>query len=163
MTKIKASPIVDGKFWIVEEDGQRIGTLSKQEDKSYMYCCNTQTKFYESEKQLVKDIDITWGATISDASPKQPEKEVQGYATSCVPFNSMYDVKRKLPLFTKSKKSKSLYCAGYYIIRFEKGWVRSFCPKMVTIENYISKGPFKDELTMRQELSKANADDKRTN
>ena len=56
MTKIKASPIVDGKFWIVEEDGQRIGTLSKQEDKSYMYCCNTQTKFYESEKQLVKDI-----------------------------------------------------------------------------------------------------------
>ena len=47
-----------------------------------MYCCNTQTKFYESEKQLVKDIDITWGATISDASSSN-EKEVQGYATSC--------------------------------------------------------------------------------
>jgi hypothetical protein len=160
MTKIKANPIVAGKFWIVEEDGERIGTLSKQEDKSYMYCCNTHTKFYESEKQLTKDVDIEWG--IKDAKTETTtDKEVHGFRTSCVPHNSMYDVKRKLPLFTKSKKSKSLYCAGYYIIRFEKGWVRSFCPKLVTIEGYTSKGPFKDELTMRSELSKANADDKR--
>ena len=73
----------------------------------------------------------------------------------------MLDVKRKLPLFTKSQKSKSLYCAGYYVIRFEKGWVKSFCPKLMTIEGYTSKGPFKTEIIMRQELSKANADDKR--
>ena len=39
---------------------------------------------------------------------------------------------------------------------------KKFFPKLVTIEGYTSKGPFKDELTMRQELSKANADDKRT-
>jgi len=159
MTRIKANPIVAGKFWIVEEDGERIGTLSKQEDKTYMYCCNTHTKFYENEKQLTKDVDIEWG--IKDAQTVTADKEVHGFKTSCTPHNSMYDVKRKLPLFTKSKKSKSLYCAGYYIIRFEKGWVRSFCPKLVTIDGYISKGPFKDELTMRQELSKANADDKR--
>jgi len=66
-------------------------------------------------------------------------------------------------MFTKSKKSKSLYCAGYYIIKFDKGWVRSFCPKMVTCENYVSKGPFKTELEMRLELSKENADAKRSN
>ena len=42
-------------------------------------------------------------------------------------------------LFTKSKKSKSLYCAGYYIIKFDKGWVRSFCPKLVTLESYDYK------------------------
>lgn len=159
MTRIKANPIVAGKFWIVEEDGERIGTLSKQEDKTYMYCCNTHTKFYENEKQLTRDVDIEWG--IKDAKTVTTDKEVHGFKTSCTPHNAMYDVKRKLPLFTKSKKSKSLYCAGYYIIRFEKGWVRSFCPKLVTIEGYTSKGPFKDELTMRQELSKANADDKR--
>ena len=118
MTRIKANPIVAGKFWIVEEDGERIGTLSKQEDKTYMYCCNTHTKFYENEKQLTRDVDIEWG--IKDAKPVTTEKEVQGFKTSCTPYNSMYDVKRKLPLFTKSKKSKSLYCAGYYIIRFDR-------------------------------------------
>ena len=67
----------------------------------------------------------------------------------------MYDVKRKLPLFTKSNKSKSAYCAGYYIIEFEKGWVKSFCPKLITIERYNFKGPFKTEIEMRSELSRA--------
>jgi len=68
----------------------------------------------------------------------------------------MLDVKRKLPLFTKSQKSKSLYCAGYYVIRFEKGWVKSFCPKLITVERYKTHGPFKTELEMRQELSRVN-------
>ena len=64
--------------------------------------------------------------------------------------------KKKLPLFTKSKKSKSLYCAGYYIIKFEKGWVRSFCPKMLTLDRYPFKGPFRTQLEMKQELANAN-------
>ena len=38
---IKAKPILKNKFWIIESDGQRIGTLSKQEDKRYMYSCAT--------------------------------------------------------------------------------------------------------------------------
>ena len=68
----------------------------------------------------------------------------------------MFDLKRKFALFTKSKKSKSLYCAGYYCIQFEKGWVKSFCPKLVTLEKYVYKGPFKTELEMRSELSNVN-------
>jgi hypothetical protein len=59
-------------------------------------------------------------------------------------------------LFTKSNKSKSAYCAGYYIIRFDKGWVKSFCPKLITIERYEFKGPFKTEIEMRSELSRVN-------
>ena len=81
--------------------------------------------------------------------------EVHGFPSMCKPYNSMYDVKRKLPLFTKSNASKSLYCAGYYTIKFEKGWVRSFCPKLITIERYESKGPFKTEMEMRLELRRA--------
>jgi hypothetical protein len=69
----------------------------------------------------------------------------------------MFDVKQRLALFTKSEKSKSLYCAGYFIIKFDKGWVKSFCPKLITVERYETKGPFKTDIEMRQELSKANA------
>jgi hypothetical protein len=50
-----------------------------------------------------------------------------------------------------------LYCAGYYIIHFDKGWVKSFCPKLITVERYETKGPFKTDLEMRTALSKANA------
>ena len=49
-----------------------------------------------------------------------------------------------------------MYAAGYYIIKFDKGWVRSFCPKLVTLEKYEHKGPFKTELEMRAELSNVN-------
>ena len=69
----------------------------------------------------------------------------------------MYDVKNKLSLFSKSNNPKSLYCAGYYCIPFEKGWVKSFCPKQITIERYNYSGPFKTDIEMRTELSRVNA------
>ena len=68
-----------------------------------------------------------------------------------------FNVKNKLPLFTKSRKSKSLYCAGFYCIEFEKGWVKSFCPKLITLERYRYQGPFKTKIEMREALGKANA------
>ena len=93
--------------------------------------------------------------TFSYGKPK--EFEIYGFSTSCAPYNPMFDVKQRLALFTKSKKSKSLYCAGYFIIRFDKGWVKSFCPKLITVERYETEGPFKTDLEMRQQLSRANA------
>ena len=70
----------------------------------------------------------------------------------------MYDVRKKLPLFTKSNASKSLYCAGYYVIKFNKGWVKSFCPKVITLERNEYKGPFKTEFEMKQVLSNVKSD-----
>ena len=153
---IKAKPILKNKFWIIESGGERIGTLSKQEDKRYMYSCATGTEYFTDTKSFNSFIGgVSWDkASITDA--KGSNKEIHGFSTSTTPYNIMYNVQKKLPLFTKSKKSKSLYCAGYYIIRFDKGWVRSFCPKLVTLEKYPYKGPFKTEFTMRQELSDAN-------
>ena len=154
---VKAKPIVDGKFWIVEEGGERLGTLSFNEEK-FMFSSKQGTRFYNNERQLKKEFgkDMFWDK-LEITETVVDKNEVHGYPTSTVPYNSMYDVRRKLPLFTKSDKSKSLYCAGYYIIRFDKGWVKSFCPKLITCERYETKGPFKSELEMRQELSKANA------
>lgn len=150
---VKAKEVLNGKFWIVEDNGVRIGTLSLDEDQ-YMLSDKSGTHFY-NEKQLKKKLgnDFAWSKLDIKESRN---KEVHGYPTSCEPFNSMYDVKRKLPLFTKSEKSKSLYCAGYYIIKFDKGWVKSFCPKLITIERYENRGPFKTELERRQELSRVN-------
>jgi hypothetical protein len=84
--------------------------------------------------------------------------EVHGFPSMCKPYNSMYDVRRKLPLFTKSNASKSLYCAGYYTIKFNKGWVKSFCPKVITLERNEFKGPFKTEFEMKQVLSNVKSD-----
>lgn len=148
-----AKEVLNGKFWIVEDAGVRVGTLSFN-DEQYILSDKSGTHFY-NEKQLKKHLgkDVSWAKLdIKETKPK----EVHSYPTSSEPYNSMYDVKRKLPLFTKSEKSKSLYCAGYYIIRFDKGWVKSFCPKLITVERYETRGPFKTEIEMRQELSNVN-------
>jgi len=152
--KITAKEVLSNKFWIVEDEGVRVGTLSFHDDQ-YMLSDKSGTHFF-NKGQLKKKLGKNFAWSHLEIREIQ-SKEVQGFPTSCAPYNAMYDVKRKLPLFTKSNKSKSLYCAGYYIIHFDKGWVKSFCPKLITVERYETKGPFKSELEMRQELSKANA------
>jgi len=152
---LKAKPVLKDRFWIVENDGKKIGTMSLDDDR-YIFASAAETCFFDNTRQMKKKfgVDIVW----SDAEEKTETKNnyVHSYPTSVVPYNSMYDVKNKLPLFTKSEKSKSMYCAGYYVIHFEKGWVKSFCPKLITVERYEYKGPFKTELEMRQELSRVN-------
>ena len=154
---IKARTILKDKFWIMEEEGERIGTLTVDDDK-FMFSSSMGTRYFDSEHALKSTFGNKF--QISQYEPEKEkfiEKEVYNYPTSCTPHNPVLDVKRKLPLFTKSKKSKSLYCAGYYIIHFDKGWVKSFCPKQITVERYETKGPFKTSLEMKQALSKANA------
>jgi hypothetical protein len=155
---LKAKPVLEDKFWIVEEQGVRIGTLSKNEDG---FLINTKGKIdiFKSENQLKRK----FGKNFLVAEIKTPEDtdkcEVNGYPTKCAPFNSMFDIKRKLPLFTKSEKSRSVYCAGYYLIKFNVNWLKSFCPKLITIERNDFIGPFKTELEMKAMLKNVNRTD----
>jgi hypothetical protein len=154
MTEIHAKPIIENKFWIVEENGNKIATLRKNEDNRFVMSNETGIQIYDTKESLTRKFgkDFFIVKIIKEANDAQPN-EVHGYATSVEPHNAMFDVQRKLPLFTKSFDSKSLYCAGYYVIRFEKGWVKSFCPKLITLQRYEYKGPFKTELEMKQVLS----------
>jgi len=152
---MNAKEILKNKFWIVEDNrGVKFGTISLNEEQ-YILSTPSGTQMYHTEKELTSALDkkISW--TELDIT-ETVAKEIHGYATNSTPYNPMFDVKRKLPLFTKSDKSKSLYAAGYYIIKFDKGWVKSFCPKLITVERYTTKGPFKTEIEMRQELSLVN-------
>lgn len=151
---IKFKEVLNNKFWIVEDEGTNVGTVSFN-DEQYMLSDSSGTHFLKK-----KDLKEKFGKELAWEKLEIKEmrvREVHGFPTSCDPYNDMYDVKQKLPLFTKSKNSKSLYCAGYYIIHFNKGWVKSFCPKLITIERYEFKGPFKTDLEMRQALSIENA------
>ena len=159
MTEIHAKPIVDGKFWIVEENGNKIATLHKKENNKFVLSSTNGEVMFNKKDDLTKEFgkDFFLKNDKVKVTVAQPN-ECHGYPTSTKPYNAMYDVQRKLPLFTKSNASKSLYCAGYYIIKFDKGWVKSFCPKAITIERYPYKGPFKSELEMKTVLANAKSD-----
>ena len=153
---IKAKPLLEDRFWIVSENGENVGTLSKDEDR-FVYQCHTGTHVFDTERKLKKHLGkIVW--TSKEVEEKDPEQDniIYGYPTSTYPAKKMYDIRRKLPLFMKSEKSKSLYCAGYFIFRFKKGWVKSFCPKLSTVETYENRGPFKTEDEQKIALRAAN-------
>lgn len=159
MSEIHAKPIIDGKYWIVEQDGEKIATLQKKENNKFILSNPDGEITFNKKEELTAEFGTDFFLNSNKVKVTSAvEKEVHGYPTSCKPFNAMYDVRKRLPLFTKSGQSKSLYCAGYYIIKFDKGWVKSFCPKAITIERYQSKGPFKTELEMKTVLSNAKSD-----
>lgn len=154
MNDLHAKPIIDNKFWIVEQDGAKVATLRKDEDNRFVMSNEQGIKIYNTKESLTRQFgkDFFVVNIVKEARNAEPN-EVHGFTTSTSPHNAMFDVQRKLPLFTKSSDSKSLYCAGYYVIRFDKGWVKSHCPKLITLQRYDYRGPFKTEIEMKQVLS----------
>jgi len=155
--ELHAKPVIDGKFWIVEKNDQKIGVLKITEQKKYMFSSKDQITTFDNKKKIIDKFGKDFFIKKSENKELDDNKKsVYGFPTSSIPHNVIFDVKKKLPLFTKSLKSKSIYCAGYYIIKFNKGWVKSFCPKLITIDRYPFQGPFTTEIEMKERLNRAN-------
>lgn len=138
---ITAKPIVKDKFWVLQNAGQRVGLVSKEEDGVHISVEGGHV-VVDSVTQAAKKYNITF----EKAAPKKAEKavnEIYGYETNSKPHNPIYDVQKKVPLFTKSAKSKSWFAAGYYMVKLPNGWVKTFCPKLITLQRYEYHGPFK--------------------
>ena len=149
---LKAKQVVPNKFWILEgNDGIRKGTLSLQDGK-VQAVINSAVTLYDNLDKACWDLAINIETPQVEESILSQDDVVLGYPIKCSAFNPIWDLKRKIPVFTKTEKSKTLHAAGYYIISFDTGWVQSFCPKVSTLDANEFKGPFKDKLEMRSQL-----------
>ena len=148
--------LIPNKEWIVKDQETKIGSIAKNK-KGYSFLKKGQVINFKNLDEIVTSL----GVTIPEPKKTKLDTEtdnhiIYGYPCSSRPFGPIYNVKKKLPLFSKSNKSKSLYCAGYYIIKFRKGWVKSYCPKLITVERYPYQGPFKSESDMKTALYSIN-------
>ena len=131
---VRAKTLIKDKFWIVEEHGQKLGTLQKKDDNGWIFLSKKDHRqvFHTQESLFTK-----FGFNIFEktSTPEEPvveqtnNLEVHGFPCSQHPFNPMFDVQKQLPIYTKAPKSKSQFCAGYFIICFEKGWRKSILSK----------------------------------
>jgi hypothetical protein len=149
----KVKPLLENKFWIVEDEGVKVGTLSRDDEK-FIFCNKGEISFH-SESQAKKQFGKNF-LTAKITNDNEEINDIHGYPTKGKSYNGMFDISRKLPLFTKSNKSKSVYCAGYYLIKFNTIWLKSFCPKLITIEKNQYMGPYKTEFEMKTALSYVN-------
>lgn len=153
--EMTAKPITD-HFWILERNGERIGIIQETETGVTVTAEQSRVSF-KNIRQLKKEYDIKFLTSTNKNSNN--ECQVNGYPSKVKPYNAVYDIQKKLPLFTKTDKSKSYYCAGYYIIKFDNGWVKAFCPKLITIQRYKNQGPYRTQLEMQEQLRLARQND----
>jgi hypothetical protein len=173
---VRAKTLVKDKFWIVEENGQKLGTLQKQEDNGWIFLSkldkrqvfHTQESLFEKfgfrifSESVVKQEEEK---SVDKWDVKQAESfDVHGYPCSQKPHNPLWDVQKNLPLYTKTPKSKSMFCAGYYIVKFETvNWRKAYCPKIITLQRYPYKGPIKSKTEMVAQLNEALKNSDKTN
>ena len=150
---IEARPIVKNKFWIVEENGNKIATLQAT-DNNVVLVKDQQRIAFNDLSELENRYKIKF--TKSVKSKKPTITEIAGFPTDCVPFNVLYDIRKKIPIFTKTKKSKSYYCAGWYLIRYENTWTLDFCPKKIFLERNAYHGPFSSKDHVLDKLNTIN-------
>ena len=139
---IVAKPVVDKRYWILRKDNQKIGALEAA-DNGYTLRIEDNVKQFKTIPMVRKTTDIEFAALERASPPKK--NEVYGFATGCRAFNPMWDVKHKLPLFTKERKSKSWYAAGWYAIKQHRSWKVHQNPKLIVLERYQYQGPFHSE------------------
>lgn len=157
---LRAKVVMPDKFWILESNGIRKGTMSKQPNPvkpdAVLVVIDQNESVYDNLDKACWELSINFEEAVEETIVEASHESVQGYPTKCPAFNPIWDIKRKLPVFTKTEKSRTLHAAGYYIIHFDTGWAQAFCPKVSTLEGNEFQGPFKDKVEMRERLRKAN-------
>ena len=149
-----AKAVVKNKCWVVEDDGHKVGTIMTN-PQGVVYQHDQKREQFASLKLCSDKYNII----VDKAPPKRVITEsntVYGYPCEHNAQNILWDVKHKLPIFTKGSKSKSFFCAGYYIIKFNNGWVKSYCPKLITLNRYPYAGPYDTVEEMQERLRIAN-------
>lgn len=156
MTELIAKPVVKNKMWIVENGGIKVGNIMAVEEGGVVYLHDNEREMFPSIKLLSKEYNIEFVKAEKPKKVKQDVYDVYGFPTNSAPNNEVLDVQRYLPIYTKGTKSKSFFCAGYYIIKFSSTWVRAYCPKLITLNRYEYQGPFKTQERMVEAMKEAN-------
>lgn len=145
---LEAKPVIANRYWILRKDNRKVGTVER--DKSgFSVRIDGKLSHYRTIPMMRKTAQIEFHPAIKTTKP--PRDLVHGYDTGCRAFNGMWDIKRRLPLFTKSSRSKSWYAAGWFAIKQHRRWQIVRNPKLILLDRYAFRGPYMREDQVRTE------------
>jgi hypothetical protein len=137
-----AKPVIDKQFWILQEDNNKIGNIEAC-DGGYQVKINNQViAQYKTIKLVERNIDVHFEPAIKIEKKKPASYSVHGFPTTSRVNNPMWDVPQKLPVYTKTKKSRSWHAAGWYTVKKGRHWEAMQDPKLILLQRYPYKGPF---------------------
>lgn len=141
MSETIARPIVNGKFWVIKQSDKKIGSVEK-DNNGYFVTTREGNARFKTIKSLRDATKINFEN--DQERIKYPENQVNGFPTDCKPYNGVYNIHTRLPIYTKEKKSRSWYAAGYYMLTVGRKTKVVFCPKLILLERYGYFGPVKE-------------------
>jgi hypothetical protein len=150
MTELVAKPIIKNQFWIVTDGKRKVGNIEAN-NAGYGVQVNGTFLQFNNKEEIKKQVHIKFqqlDTTNVKSTVPYPE-----YPTTSRVYNSVCDVTRGIHLYTKTKKSKCLYAAGYFVM--EMNGVKSvhFCPKYIFVIRYPYQGPYKTSEEANRQIN----------
>ena len=147
---IIAKPIVKDQFYILTQDDKKVGNIEATGD-GFAVRINNKVMPFKTMAMIRKQVDIEFPAVGNKPNKEPASYQVQGYPSGSKVYNPSWNVQHKLPLYTKNRKSRSWFAAGWYQVKQRRTWAIVQSPKLITLERYPYQGPFytKEEANVK--------------
>jgi hypothetical protein len=136
-----AKPVIDKQFWILQDGDRKVGNIEACAG-GYQVKIQNQTEQFRTIRMAAQRIDIQFESVNTITNNKSDKNLVHGYPASGRIHNPMWDIKMKLPVYTKTSKSKSWFAAGWYQVKKGRSWAVIQDPKLIVLQRYVYAGPF---------------------
>lgn len=147
MSALVAKTIIKDQYWVVTDGEKKVGNVQAN-NSGFMVTLNGVNSHFSTTNDIKRKVKISFEPLKTNKSKIQlPYPQ---YPTTAKTYNSVFDIKRKLHLYTKTKKSKCYHVAGWFVIDKEGVREISFCPKYIFIQRYPYQGPYKTEAEARE-------------
>jgi hypothetical protein len=135
---IEAKPVIPDRYWILKQNNRKVGQI-EADDSGVTVKIQNRVAGYKTIKMASREANIEFTKL---PSTKTMTNQVHGFEVTGRVYNPVWDVKHRLPLFTRDTKSKSWYAAGWYVVKQHRAWKAVQNPKLITLQRYQYQGPF---------------------
>jgi hypothetical protein len=147
---IVAKPVIPDRYWILKQNDRKVGQIEAT-DNGVVVKIQNRVAGYKTIKMASRDANIEFTKLASAA--KAVINQVHGFEVTGRVYNPVWDVKHRLPLFTRDTKSKSWYAAGWYMVKQHRAWKAVQHPKLITLQRYMYQGPFHSKEQANESVS----------
>jgi len=141
---LQAKTIIKNKYWILKDQQYKIGEIEATAN-GYDLSVNGYKEKFKTLNMIKERLETNLEFVDLEKKVKKVTQQVYGYPTDCKPFNGLFNVQLGIPVFTKGESSKSWFAAGWYQIKQKKRWKNIQCPKLIILDRYEWRGPFRDK------------------
>ena len=147
---ITAKPVVDQNYWILTQGDAKIGAITA-DAAGYTVTIRGRRQRFTDMRRLRTGLKIDLPAVPRTA--RSEHALVHGHDAGCRAHNGMWHVQLRIPVFTKSAKSRSWYAAGWYVVQQARTWKIVRNPKLILLQRYQFQGPFQDRDSAQQQTT----------